>query len=79
MTIEDEYQIVCHNIRVLRKTNGLSRTAMARRIHVSLKTLDSLEGGIFPDRIRIGFFFHVEQAFGIPPQKMLMVRLEDDL
>ena len=79
MTIAEEYQIVCHNIRVLRKRHGLSRTAMARRIHVSLKTLDSLEAGIFPKRIRIGFFFHVERAFGISPQKMLMERLQDDL
>ena len=78
MTTEDEYQIVCHNIRILRKNYGLSRTAMAKRIHVSMKTLDCLEAGVFPDRIRIHFFYNVERAFGIPPKKMLTVRLQDD-
>ena len=51
MTTDKELAIFCRNIRVLRKNHGLSRTAIANRIHVSLKTLDSLEAGIFPNRI----------------------------
>ena len=78
MTVEEQSQIVCHNIRVLRRKHGLSRTAMARRIHVTLKTLDSMEAGVIPDRIGILFLYHVMQAFGISPQNMLMVPLQED-
>ena len=38
-----EYEIVCQNIRYLRQTQGLSRTAMARKLHITIKTLDFLE------------------------------------
>jgi len=76
MTQQEEYDIVCENIRYLRKKYGLSRTAMARRLHITVRTLDLLEAGIFPDRIRIGIFFHVWQAFDVPPTMMLTCRLE---
>ena len=75
MTTEEEYGIICENVRFLRQQHGLSRTAIARRLHITLKTLDLLEAGTFPDRIHIGFFFHVHQAFGVPPHKMITTRL----
>ena len=53
----DDYKNVCDNIRWLRQEYGLSRTAMAKKLHISIKTLDLLEAGIFPERIHIGFFF----------------------
>ena len=77
MTTQDEYQNVCENIRFLRQTYGLSRTAMAHRLHITVKTLDSLEMGIFPERIHIGFLFHVHKAFGIQPKRLLMTRLAE--
>lgn len=79
MRTQDEYKIVCANIRYLRKQHGLSRTAMAQKLHITVKTLDFLESGIFPERINIGVFFYVQQAFGVPPQRLLTVLLEEAL
>ena len=77
MRTSDEYEIVCQNIRYLRQTQGLSRTVMARKLHITIKTLDLLESGIFPDRIHVGFLFHVWQAFGISPPDLLSNNLSE--
>ena len=73
MTTQDEYKNVCDNIRHLRMRHGLSRTAMARRLHVSLKTLDALESGNFLERVGVNFLFYVHDAFGISPKELLTV------
>lgn len=77
MTTSEEYKIVCANIRYLRKQHGLSRTAMARMLHISVKTLDLLETGTFPERINIGLFFYVQQVFDVSPKRLLTVLLEE--
>ena len=76
MRTEDEYRNVFENVRYLRKLHGLSRTAMARKLRITVKTLDILETGVFPERIGIHFFFQVEQAFGISPVRLLTTCLE---
>ena len=76
MNTEEHCRNICHNIRFLRRKYGLSRTAMARRIHVTIKTLDSMEAGVIPDRIGIYFLYYVQQAFDIAPQDLMMTRLE---
>lgn len=77
MNKQNEYQNVCNNIRFLRKKYDLSRTVMAKKLHITIKNLDSMESGIFPQRIRISLLFHVEKSFGISPKEMLDTRLED--
>ena len=77
MKTSDEFEIVCQIIRYLRQTQGLSRTAMARKLHITIRTLDLLESGIFPDRIHVGFLFHVWQAFGISPPALLSKTLSE--
>ena len=76
MTTQEQYRTVCANVRYLRKIHGLSRTAMAKKMHITLKTLDALESGVFPERIHVGFLQHLQESFGIGPYKMLTVRLE---
>ena len=78
MPQQNEYQCVCDNIRYLRRSAGLSRTGMARRLHITVKTLDLLESGVFPQRINIRFFFYVHQVFGIAPRKMLTACLSEE-
>ena len=78
MSTQNEYQNVCRNIRYLRKANRLSRTAMARKLHITLKTLDLLESGVFPERINIALFFHVNKAFGVTPKRLLTVSIENE-
>lgn len=77
MIQKEEYKNVCDNIRYLRRTSGLSRSSMARKLHITVKTLDLLEAGTFPERINIRFFFQVSQTFGVSPRRLLMVKLEE--
>lgn len=63
-------QIFCENIRYLRKNNNLSRTAMAKRLGVSVRTLDSIEAGILPQNTSVHIFFRTNQAFGIPIERL---------
>lgn len=67
MSTSTEYSNICANIRYLRAREGLSRTAMARRLHITLKTLDTLESGVFPDRCGIGLLMHACAAFHSAP------------
>ena len=76
MTTEEQCQNLGHNVRVLRKKYGLSRTAMARRLHVTIKTLDSIEAGVIPDRVGVLFLFYLQRDFHIPISTLLMFRLE---
>lgn len=59
-------QIFCENMRCLRKRENLSRTAMAKRLGVSVKTLDAIESGVLPQNTTVRIFFRAHQAFGIP-------------
>ena len=78
MAQDPEYENVCRNIRYLRASHGLSRTAMAKKLHISIKTLDALESGHFPEYIGVNMFFHVQRIFGVHPKILLSVRLEDE-
>lgn len=69
--------IVCCNIRYLRAKHHLSRTVMARKLHITVKTLDSLEAGIVPDRCSAMILFHIYDAFGIRPSISTGIRLEE--
>lgn len=77
MSNQKERQNACDNIRYLRRKHGLSRTAMARKLHVTVKTLDSLEAGLIPPRISITFLYYIHREFGISPEQLLRVRLEE--
>ena len=72
-----EYALLCQNICYLRKKHGLSRTAMARKLHITTKTLDLLESGIIPEYVYIDFLFHIQKDFGISPTQMLSCSLSD--
>ena len=75
----DGLEILCDNIRFLRKQNRLSRSKMARKLGVSVPTLDSLEQGIVPVRCGSHILFRLRQEFGIPIPILVEQRLEDSL
>ena len=77
MSPPDQLQNVCANIRYLRAKHGLSRTAMARRLHISMKTLDSIEAGVMPNKCGINLFFYIHREFGITPGRFASTRLEN--
>ena len=50
---------------------------MARRLHISMKTLDSIEAGVMPNKCGINLFFYIHREFGITPGRFASTRLEN--
>lgn len=48
MKENDEMKTFCENILYLRQKNNLSYTKMARKLHITVKTLKTLEEGNIP-------------------------------
>ncbi|MBR4992481.1 MAG: helix-turn-helix transcriptional regulator [Clostridia bacterium] len=70
-------EIICSNVAYLRKTHGLSRTAMSKKLHITLKTLDLLEQGIFPHRTNFGIVYYIADAFQVSVHDVMYTRLEE--
>ena len=71
MRKESWKQILCQNIGYLRKKNNLSRTQMAKIMGVTIKTLDSIERGVIPQRTNINLLYNLHRYFDIPMQDLL--------
>ena len=56
----------CNNIRALREREGLSKAAMAKRLHISVYTLTRLERGELPPRLNCCIVFVIQDEFNIP-------------
>lgn len=78
MYLQEEFENVCCNIRWLRTHYGLSRSAMARKLRITVKSLDALESGVIPQRLRIHFLFCAHQAFGVSMEQLFKTRLKED-
>ena len=77
MSSKGDFQNICANIRYLRMTHGLSRTVMARKLGITIKTLDLLESGIMPRSCTVRLLFHIQKNFGVSPYDCLSARLEE--
>ena len=74
---EQENQLLnfAHNVIVLRRQKGLSKTAMARLLHTSVRTINRLENGEFPRGLGVEILFHAHEHFSILPHLLLEKRL----
>ncbi|MBO5219882.1 MAG: helix-turn-helix transcriptional regulator [Clostridia bacterium] len=55
----------CSNIRTLREREGLSKAAMAKRLHIGVGTLTRLERGELPPRLDCCIIFAICDEFDI--------------
>jgi len=77
MSTKDDFQNICANIRYLRLSHGLSRTAMARKLGITIQTLDQLEAGIMPRRCTVRLLYNIQKNFAVSPYDCLSRCLED--
>ena len=77
MSSNNDFQNICANIRDLRTTHGLSRTVMARKLGITVKTLDLLESGIMPRRCTVRLLYNIQKNFAVSPYDCLSRCLED--
>lgn len=62
--------IFCANIAYLRKTHGLSKRKMCRRLHIGLQTLQKLEKGILPPGLSSEIVIYAAESFGLSPSAL---------
>ena len=68
---KDEIQIFCDNIKILRRHNKLSKTAMCKIMRIGIRSLNSIEKGILPPRISCEVLIRACNYFSVLPKDML--------
>lgn len=63
-----ELTIFCQNLHLLRQTYGYTKRTMAQICGISLATLNKLEQGTVPRRLRCRILFRLHDFFGFPTQ-----------
>ena len=53
----------CNNVKKLREINKLSKKEMAKRLHISVRSLSMLEQGIIPPRLSLQVAIEISRAF----------------
>ena len=74
-SLSNEMKIFGKNIAYLRTKNNLSKTSMAKIMHVGMQTLNKIENGEIPKKMDIDVFDNVYKAFGIAPHEQLSIDL----
>lgn len=60
-----------HNLTVLRQQHGLTKTAMARLLHTSVRTITRLENNEIPRGLSASILVYAHTHFHVPPHKLL--------
>ena len=74
----DEVRNLLHNIRWLRAEHGISKKEMAKLLGVGGDTLNRIERGEFPPRLRANVVLRIQKYFGISPQEQLTRKLGEE-
>lgn len=64
MNNSDEMERFCENVRAIRRREGLSKTAMAKRLHISTQSLTRIENGEIPPRLDCFVILMLCREFG---------------
>jgi len=70
MVQKSDVQILCQNIKYLRREHELSKGEMAHILGVGIRTLNDIERGILPPRISCEMLFRIQHHFGISPGQL---------
>ncbi len=70
MKLHYQFLIFCKNVKYLREKNGLSLTAMAKIMHVTVPILRKIEAGNMPGNTQITVIFHVARHFSYHPARL---------
>ncbi len=65
MYTDAELALLCRKIRFLRIQNNLSQQEMAKRLGVSVASLQKIEQNHFPDGVRCSVFQNLNREFNI--------------
>lgn len=71
MLADVKIEMVCRNIRNLRKYYRLSRKEMAKRLHIGVETLRKIECGKIPPRMPLTVLIEIYRCFGFTPSQII--------
>ena len=71
MNPTDRERIFCENVKILREQHHLSKREMARRMGIGLTTLNELEAGRLPRRLKAGAFLRLMDLSGLTGEELL--------
>lgn len=73
--MDKDYRIFLLNVTYLRKRHGLSKRKMAKIMGIGIASLNKMERGDFPPRLKINAILDVCRYFHIKPADILTKRL----
>ena len=75
--MENDYQKFLFNVAHLRNLHGLSKRKMAKVMGIGIGSLNKMERGEFPPRLKINVILNTCSFFHIKPAILLSKRLDD--
>ena len=72
-----EFEIFTHNVAWLRKHYSISKKQMAEILGIGIGSLNKIEQGQIPPRLRVDIIFAVYKHFGIHPSAQFSQWLQD--
>lgn len=63
--MNNEVEIFCNNVKLLRKNNSLTQKEMAKICNVGVKSISNIEKGILPKRLSASVLFSLHSHFNI--------------
>ena len=75
MERDEDIQVFLRNITLLRKSRGLSKKEMAKKLRIGVWSLNKIERGELPPRLGADVFLAVYRNFGIYPSALFDPRM----
>ena len=76
ITIQQETQIFCENIKNLREAHHLSEKEMAKILHIGVASLTKMENGILPPRASYLIVIYICESFHVAPSQIFSEEFE---
>lgn len=67
-----------YNLKWLRKELNLSKKQMAKSLGVGVGSLNKMENGVYPPRLKANVLLAVWDNFGIYPSVLLEIRIDEN-
>lgn len=61
------------NVKKLRIENHLSKNKMAKKLNISVYTLNKIENGILPPKLTVEIVFKINKEFGIKSSEQFIL------
>ncbi len=64
-----------YNVAKLRKINNFSLKEMSERLDISIYSINQIEKGILPPKLKADIVFTIKKRFNIPPKDLFEKKL----